>query len=303
MTRRDPAAADRASTSDRAAHLDPWQLLRYVGGALLIATGAIHLDLYLTGYNTIPTIGALFLFQVIGAFALATATIEYRSRLLSAAGAGFFISTLVGYLLALRIGLFGFREVRTTSGVLAGVIEIVGFAALAAFALHPVPERLAESPPPRRLPRAGRSVLSAGRWLTGAVTLLAVISFGLSLPSSVAASTNGRSTVVIKLATIHGIKVLTNERGYTLYWFAPDSPTTSRCSGTCAAYWPPVIGSSAEGGGAGSFASLTRGSGSHQITYNGHPLYTYVGDSAPGQANGNHIRLNGGWWYEMKAST
>jgi predicted lipoprotein with Yx(FWY)xxD motif len=52
----------------------------------------------------------------------------------------------------------------------------------------------------------------------------------------------------------------------------------------------------------GSFATLTRSNGSAQVTYNGHPLYTYVGDSAPGQANGNHIRLNGGWWYEMKAS-
>jgi predicted lipoprotein with Yx(FWY)xxD motif len=47
---------------------------------------------------------------------------------------------------------------------------------------------------------------------------------------------------------------------------------------------------------------LKRTSGAEQVTYDGHPLYTYVGDSAPGQATGNRVRLNGGWWYEMKAS-
>ena len=45
---------------------------------------------------------------------------------------------------------------------------------------------------------------------------------------------------------------------------------------------------------------VKRSNGATQVTYNGHPLYTYVGDSAPGQASGNRHRLNGGWWYEMK---
>ena len=58
------------------------------GAALLVASGAIHLDLYLTGYRTIPTIGWLFLLQVIAAFALAVAIVATGSWLAAAAGAG-----------------------------------------------------------------------------------------------------------------------------------------------------------------------------------------------------------------------
>ena len=108
-----------------------------IGAALLVATGAIHLDLYLTGYRTIPTIGWLFLLQVITAFGLGTIVLVSSSRLVAAAGGGFAIATLGGYLLSLRVSLFGFREVRTTAGIVAGVIEVATFAALAAVVLRP----------------------------------------------------------------------------------------------------------------------------------------------------------------------
>src|SRR6266481_4949367 len=88
--------------------------LRLAGGGLLIAAGAIHLDLYLTGYRSIPVIGWLFLLQVIAAFGLAAAVLISGSRLAAAAGAGFALSTLGGYLLTVWIGLFGVKEVRTT---------------------------------------------------------------------------------------------------------------------------------------------------------------------------------------------
>src|SRR5271170_5717108 len=114
-----------------------WLALRVIGAGLLFATGAIHLDLYLTGYKTIPTIGWLFLLQVITAFGLGAIVLVSRSRLAAAAGAGFAIATLGGYLLSLRFSLFGFREVRTTAGIVAGVIEVATFAALAAYALRP----------------------------------------------------------------------------------------------------------------------------------------------------------------------
>jgi hypothetical protein len=101
-------------------------------GAILLAVDAgMHLDLYLTGYRTIPTIGWLFLVQVITGFALAGAVVGTRSRLVAAAGAGFALSTLGGYLLSVWIGLFGFKEVRTTAGIVAGVIEVAAFGALA----------------------------------------------------------------------------------------------------------------------------------------------------------------------------
>ena len=118
-------------------------VLRVAGSGLLIATAAIHLDLYLTGYRTIPTIGWLFLLQVIAAFALGLAVLAIpgrfvaAGRLAAAAGAGFALATLAGYLLSVWIGLFGFTEVRTTAGIVAGVVEVAAFAVLAALALAP----------------------------------------------------------------------------------------------------------------------------------------------------------------------
>src|SRR5579859_3321760 len=127
-------------------------VLLIAGPALLIASGAIHLDLYLTGYRTIPTIGWLFLLQVIAAFGLGLAVLAIprrraagllASRLAAVAGAGFALATLGGYLLSVWIGLFGFKEVRTSAGIAAGVVEVAAFAALAAFALAPAPAKTA----------------------------------------------------------------------------------------------------------------------------------------------------------------
>src|SRR5258706_11811111 len=123
-----------------------WQLaLRLAGAGLLIATGAIHLDLYLTGYRTIPTIGWLFLLQIVAAFVLGAAVAVLGRRLVAAAGAGFALATLGGYLLSIWVGLFGFKEVRTTAGIVAGVIEIAAFAVLAALALVPAQRGGAEA--------------------------------------------------------------------------------------------------------------------------------------------------------------
>jgi hypothetical protein len=66
------------------------------GAGLLAVTGAIHLDLDLTGYRSIPVIGWLFLLQVITAFSLAAAVLVSGSRLAAMAGAGFALSTLGG---------------------------------------------------------------------------------------------------------------------------------------------------------------------------------------------------------------
>ena len=126
--------------------------LRVAGAGLLAATGGIHLDLYLTGYRSIPVIGWLFLLQVIAAFGLALAVLASGSRLAAAAGAGFALSTLGGYLLSVWIGLFGFKEVRTTAGIVAGVIEVAAFAVLAVLAAVPAASR---QPSAAAAPRAG----------------------------------------------------------------------------------------------------------------------------------------------------
>ncbi len=126
----------------------------------------------------------------------------------------------------------------------------------------------------------------------------------LSISAAVAGPSNTRSSgALLKVAKVGGVAVVTNDRGFTLYWFGPDTSTESNCDGTCAAYWPPVTGSPGEGPGVtGKLGTIRRSDGVRQATYGGHPLYTYVGDSAPGQANGNNVNLNGGLWHEMAAS-
>ena len=301
--------AMRASAEDKRQEQSlslPWFVLRVIGAGLLVATAAIHLDLYLTGYRTIPTIGWLFLLQVISAFGLGAIVLVSDNRLASAAGAGFALATLGGYLLSLRISLFGFREVRTTAGIVAGVIEVATFAALAAVVLSP---RARHQPAALAIHGDNlfdrlQAAIPAGRWAVGALSALAAVLLGVSLTATGPASTSaGSSRALLKIASIGGVSVLTNARGYTLYWFVPDTPAKSTCYGTCAVYWPPVLGTPAAGSGvSGKLGTIRRSVGAAQVTYDHHPLYTYVGDSAPGQASGNNINLNGGLWHEMTAS-
>jgi predicted lipoprotein with Yx(FWY)xxD motif len=124
---------------------------------------------------------------------------------------------------------------------------------------------------------------------------------GGSSAAASAPAAGGGTTV--NMTTINGTAVLTNSSGKTLYWFAPDTSTTSKCSGSCATYWPPVTGPVTAGSGVtGTLGTITRTGGTMQATYDGHPLYTYVGDTAAGQAKGNGLNLSGGLWYEMTVS-
>jgi len=279
--------------------------MRLIGAGLLFATGAIHLDLYLTGYRTIPTIGWLFLLQVIAAFGLGVTMLMTSSRLVAAAGAGFAIATLGGYLLSLRVSLFGFREIRTTAGIVAGVIEVATIAVLGAYALRPFPEGQPSSQETRdgivdRL----QPHIRAGRRAVTALTLVILVVLGISLAAGGPASTStASSNAELAVRQIHGVSVLTNARGFTLYRFAPDTPGKSTCYGTCAAYWPPLTGRPVAGPGVtGKLGTIERTGGTTQVTYDDHPLYTYIGDADPGQTTGNNINLNGGFWYEIPVS-
>ena len=281
-----------------------WQLLalRLAGAGLLVVTGAIHLDLYLTGYRTIPTIGWLFLLQVIAAFVLA-AGVLLGSRLAAAAGALFALSTLGGYLLSIWFGLFNFREVRTTAGIVAGVIEVAAFALLALLALAPGSQHAQRGPMITRL-RADRHAVLAG---IAGVSVIALVLLGAALAGAGTTSSSSASSsaagATLKTTQVKGVTVVTNAKGFTLYLFAPDTPTKSVCNGACASYWPPVLGAQKAGPGVtGKLGTIKRDDGTTQATYNGHPLYLYIGDNGPGQNNGNNINLNGGFWYEVKAS-
>jgi predicted lipoprotein with Yx(FWY)xxD motif len=123
-----------------------------------------------------------------------------------------------------------------------------------------------------------------------------------SSPSSSGSSPAAAAAGTVKTATIAGVKVLTSSKGFTLYSFAPDTPITSKCNGACAQNWPPVQGPVTAAGVTGTFGTITRSDGSTQATFDGHPLYTFTGDSAPGQNNGNGLNAAGGLWHEVTTS-
>ena len=132
-----------------------------------------------------------------------------------------------------------------------------------------------------------------------------------SAPSSTtSASSAPQGTAVAVLstdATSLGT-VLTNAKGFTVYWFAKDTPTSSACTGACAAAWPPVIGMPQVAAGVfltGKLGEIRRPNGTMQATYDGHPLYLFAGDSAPRQVSGNGVDGFGALWYaiEIGAST
>jgi predicted lipoprotein with Yx(FWY)xxD motif len=273
------------------------------GAALLVASGSIHLDLYLTGYRSIPTIGWLFLLQVIAAYVLAVAILVTGHWLAAASGAAFALGTLGGYLLSLKVGLFGFTEVRTTAGIVAGIIDVAAFAALAIAALTALTTATVTArttatatdrdPGRRRVPAVAATAVVS-------VVALALLGAAVATPKAAPAASVTAGAQLLKARPIGGMEVLTNASGLTLYSFAPDTPSRSACYGSCAAYWPPVPGNVSAGPGVtGAIGSIKRTGGSTQATYDGHPLYTYIGDSAPGQDSGNNLNLNGGLWRDV----
>ena len=138
-----------------------------------------------------------------------------------------------------------------------------------------------------------------------AVALAACGSAAASSPSSSGSSSSSPAAAAansLKTAKIGGATVLTSAKGFTLYSFAPDTPTTSKCNGACAANWPPVKGPVTATGVTGTFGTIKRSDGSAQATFDGHPLYTFTGDTAPGQANGNGLNAAGGLWHEITTS-
>ena len=143
------------------------------------------------------------------------------------------------------------------------------------------------------------ALIAAATLITGACSSS---SSNSSSPASTPSS-QASSSAALKTATISGATVLTNAGGFTLYWFAPDTTTKSNCNGGCAKIWPPVKGPvTAEAVVTGTLGTITRSDGTVQATYNGHPLYTYTADTAPGQANGNGVNASGGVWHEVTLS-
>jgi predicted lipoprotein with Yx(FWY)xxD motif len=147
-------------------------------------------------------------------------------------------------------------------------------------------------------------VLPAG--VAGLAALAACGSSGPSASSSGStpnASTSAAASAAgLKTAKVGGVRVLTNTKGFTLYAFAPDTSTKSVCNGACATSWPPEKAPANASAVKAPFAMIKRSGGGMQLTYHGHPLYTFTGDSAPGQNNGNGVNAFGGLWHEAPAS-
>ena len=101
-------------------------------------------------------------------------------------------------------------------------------------------------------------------------------------------------------------RILVTGSGRTLYLFKADRVSRSTCFGACASAWPPLLSSGRPVAGRGVRASLlattARGGGARQVTYHGHPLYLFAGDSAPGQTNGEGSRAFGAEWDAVNAA-
>jgi predicted lipoprotein with Yx(FWY)xxD motif len=124
---------------------------------------------------------------------------------------------------------------------------------------------------------------------------------GQTSATATGAAASSGATAAVKIGTTPAGKVLVAPDGKTLYAFASDTKQHSVCTGSCASYWPPVPGSDAPkgtvGGMTATFGSIKRADGSTQLTVNGYPMYTYAGDSASGQDNGQGKNLSGGLWW------
>lgn len=100
--------------------------------------------------------------------------------------------------------------------------------------------------------------------------------------------------------------ILVDGSGRTLYLFEADTGTTSTCNGACATAWPPLIttGATKVSGSAkaAELGTTKRDDGAMQVTYGGHPVYTFAGDTAAGQTTGQGLDVNGGEWYVMDAA-
>lgn len=117
-------------------------------------------------------------------------------------------------------------------------------------------------------------------------------------------SGSGGSSVALESSKLG--KILVDAKGRTLYLFEADKGTMSACGGACATVWPPLTTTGTPKAGTGVSASklgtAKRDDGSTGVTYNGHPLYTYAGDSAPGQTNGEGIDGFGAEWYVLSGA-
>jgi predicted lipoprotein with Yx(FWY)xxD motif len=123
---------------------------------------------------------------------------------------------------------------------------------------------------------------------------------------SASSESSGGSAAVMSLGHTSDGMVLVDSNGMTVYDFHKDKGTTSSCYGACEQAWPPVTTEGEPTAGNGASASklgtTERKDGTTQVTYAGHPLYTFVEDKKPGEAHGNDTSAFGAQWYALKGN-
>ncbi len=124
--------------------------------------------------------------------------------------------------------------------------------------------------------------------------------------SSTKPASTGTAAVITAASAPKLGKIIVDSKGFTLYDFHKDKGTTSACYGGCAQVWPPLLSEGKPQAGEGAMASklgtTERKDGTTQVTYAGHPLYTFVEDKKPGDAKGNDFTSFGGEWYALQPS-
>ena len=143
----------------------------------------------------------------------------------------------------------------------------------------------------------GRSLIATA----AAFATLAALAFVLLHPAAGDAA-QAKGPIVSTATTSLG-RILVRPRGHTLYLFEKDKNGKSACAGKCATFWPPLIAAGKPVAAAGTRASLLgttrRADGRMQVTYNHHPLYTFVKDTKKGQTNGEGVDAFGAEWYAV----
>jgi predicted lipoprotein with Yx(FWY)xxD motif len=133
---------------------------------------------------------------------------------------------------------------------------------------------------------------------------LAVVACLVVAAGAVAAWASGPAELKVEKTKIG--KVVANVKLHTLYMFRADKGTKSACYGKCAKFWPPLLTSGKPKAGPGIKASLLgtskRKDGKLQVTYKGHPLYTFLEDKAPAQTKGEGSKAFGAGWYALTPS-
>jgi predicted lipoprotein with Yx(FWY)xxD motif len=141
-----------------------------------------------------------------------------------------------------------------------------------------------------------------GLAVVGLLVVVGIVGFAAAASATTGAS---HSNGTVSLRTTKLGTVLVNSRGRTLYLFEKDKSARSTCAAQCAMYWPPLVTKAKPTAGTGVKASLLgttkRSDGTLQVTYNKHPLYLFVKDTAPGQVSGENVEAFGAEWYVLNA--